>query len=153
MASSSSFQELLEDLRRFFPSERLINDPLRLLAYGTDASFYRLIPKLVVKLETESEVIHLLQTLAPYGIPVTFRAAGTSLSGQSVTDSVLGLLAWGWKDCRIEDEGRTIVLQPGVIGGQANRMLAAYGRKIGPEPATIHSEMIGGIAANNASGM
>jgi len=153
MDSSSSFQELLEDLRRFLPSERLINDPLRLLAYGTDASFYRLIPKLVVKLETENEVIHLLEALAPYGIPVTFRAAGTSLSGQSVTDSVLGVLAWGWKDCRIEDEGRTIVLQPGVIGGHANRMLAAHGRKIGPDPASIHSAMIGGIAANNASGM
>jgi len=153
MDSSTSFQELLEDLRRFLPSERLINDPLRLLAYGTDASFYRLIPKLVVKLETENEVIHLLEALAPYGIPVTFRAAGTSLSGQSVTDSVLGVLAWGWKDCRIEDEGRTIVLQPGVIGGHANRMLAAHGRKIGPDPASIHSAMIGGIAANNASGM
>ena len=153
MSSSSSFQELVGDLRRFFPSERLINDPLRLLAYGTDASFYRLIPKLVVKLETENEVIHLLQALAHYRIPVTFRAAGTSLSGQSVTDSVLGLLAWGWKDCRIEDEGRTIVLQPGVIGGHANRMLAAHGRKIGPDPASIHSAMIGGIAANNASGM
>jgi D-lactate dehydrogenase len=153
MSSSSSFQELVGDLRRFFPSERLINDPLRLLAYGTDASFYRLIPKLVVKLETENEVIHLLEALAPYGIPVTFRAAGTSLSGQSVTDSVLGVLAWGWKDCRIEDEGRTIVLQPGVIGGHANRMLAAHGRKIGPDPASIHSAMIGGIAANNASGM
>ena len=153
MDSSSSFQELLKDLRRFLPSERLINDPLRLLAYGTDASFYRLIPKLVVKLETENEVIHLLEALAPYGIPVTFRAAGTSLSGQSVTDSVLGVLAWGWKDCRIEDEGRTIVLQPGVIGGHANRMLAAHGRKIGPDPASIHSAMIGGIAANNASGM
>ena len=153
MDSSSSFQELLEDLRRFLPSERLINDPLRLLAYGTDASFYRLIPKLVVKLETENEVIHLLEALAPHRIPVTFRAAGTSLSGQSVTDSVLGLLAWGWKDCRIEDEGRTIVLQPGVIGGHANRMLAAHGRKIGPDPASIHSAMIGGIAANNASGM
>jgi D-lactate dehydrogenase len=107
----------------------------------------------VVKLETENEVIHLLEALAPYGIPVTFRAAGTSLSGQSVTDSVLGVLAWGWKDCRIEDEGRTIVLQPGVIGGHANRMLAAHGRKIGPDPASIHSAMIGGIAANNASGM
>jgi len=153
MTSSSNFKELFEDLCRFFPSERLINDPLRLLAYGTDASFYRLIPKLVVKLETESEVTHLLQTLAPHGIPVTFRAAGTGLSGQSVTDSVLGLLAWGWKGCRIEDEGRSIVLQPGVIGGHANRMLAAHGRKIGPDPASIHSAMIGGIAANNASGM
>ena len=60
MASSSSFQELLENLSRFFPSERLINDPLRLLAYGIDASFYRLIPKLVVKLKMESEVIRLL---------------------------------------------------------------------------------------------
>jgi D-lactate dehydrogenase len=48
MHSSSSFQELFEDLRCFFPLERLINDPLRLLAYGTDASFYRLIPTLTV---------------------------------------------------------------------------------------------------------
>ena len=133
--------------------ERLIDDPLRLLSYGTDASFYRLIPKLVVKADTEAEVTAVLAACAEAGAPVTFRAAGTSLSGQSITDSVLLLLGDGWNRVVIEDEGRRIRLQPGVIGAAANRRLAGFNRKIGPDPASIDAAKIGGIAANNASGM
>ena len=103
-----------------------VRDPLRTLAYGTDASFYRLIPKLVVQVEREDEVpslspltprprprpiIGVGMSLPPsyhrhahpsaaqvvkalglaerHGAPITFRAAGTSLSGQAITDSVL----------------------------------------------------------------
>ncbi len=40
-----------------------------------------------------------------------------------------------------------------MIGAIANRRLARFGRKIGPDPASIDAAMIGGIAANNASGM
>lgn len=134
-------------------ADRLIDDPLRLLAYGTDASFYRLIPKLVVRADTEDEVRAVLAACAEEGAPVTFRAAGTSLSGQAVTDSVLLLLGDGWGGAQVEDQGRRIRLQPGVIGAEANRRLAAFGRKIGPDPASIDSAKIGGIAANNASGM
>jgi D-lactate dehydrogenase len=88
-----------------------------------------------------------------HGTPVTFRAAGTSLSGQAVTDSVLLQLGDGWRNWRIGAGAATISLQPGVIGGHANRYLASYQRKIGPDPASINSCFIGGIAANNASGM
>jgi len=140
-------------LSAFIPAARLVTDPLRLLAWGTDASFYRLVPRIIVVVETEAEVVALLALAARHGTPVTFRAAGTSLAGQAVTDSVLVLLGDGWRGCRIEDDGRTIVLQPGVIGGVANRRLAPLGRKIGPDPASIDAAMIGGIAANNASGM
>jgi D-lactate dehydrogenase len=84
---------------------------------------------------------------------LTFRAAGTSLSGQAITDSVLLLLGDRWRRCEVGPDAATITLQPGVIGAEANRRLARFGRKIGPDPASIDTAMIGGIAANNASGM
>jgi D-lactate dehydrogenase len=135
------------------PKTRIFSDPLRNLAYGTDASFYRLIPKIVVKAESESEVIKVLETAHAMGLPVTFRAAGTSLSGQAVSDSILLIAGAKWKNYEILDGGAKIRLQPGIIGARANQYLASLGRKIGPDPASINAAMIGGIAANNASGM
>ncbi|HUI11036.1 MAG TPA: FAD-binding and (Fe-S)-binding domain-containing protein, partial [Bacteroidota bacterium] len=82
-----------------------------------------------------------------------FRAAGTSLSGQSVSDSVLVVLSGGWRRYQIHGDASRISLEPGVVGAHANAYLAPYGRKIGPDPASINAAMIGGIAANNASGM
>lgn len=71
------------------PPKRVYTDPLHLLAYGSDASFYRLLPKAVIKVHHESEVVQLLQLAQRHHVPVTFRAAGTSLSGQAITDSIL----------------------------------------------------------------
>jgi D-lactate dehydrogenase len=150
---SSSHQALLTRLSGFMPAERLVTDPLRRLAWGTDASFYRLVPQLIAVVESEDELVRLLAHCRELKTPVTFRAAGTSLSGQAVTDSVLVMLGDGWRGCRVGEGGWTISLQPGVIGAAANRRLAPMQRKIGPDPASIDSAMIGGIAANNASGM
>ncbi len=140
-------------LSAYIPADRLVTDPLRLLTWGTDASFYRLVPKIVVVVESEDDVVRLLGDCANLGTPVTFRAAGTSLSGQAITDSVLVLLGDRWRGCELGADAQTITLQPGVIGAAANRRLASFGRKIGPDPASIDAAMIGGIAANNASGM
>lgn len=150
---STAHEQLHRDLQQFIPAERLITDPLRTLAYGTDASLYRLIPKLVARVESEDEMRRILALAHRHGTPVTFRAAGTSLSGQAVTDSVLLQLGDGWRSWRIGEDAATISLQPGIIGGHANRYLAPYRRKIGPDPASINTCQIGGIAANNASGM
>ncbi len=135
------------------PATRLFADELHTLAYGTDASFYRLIPKIVVKVESEREVLVVLAECRKRNLPLTFRAAGTSLSGQSVSDSILVMLGAQWRGYSIEDGGNQIRLQPGVIGAHANAYLAPYGKKLGPDPASINAAMIGGIAANNASGM
>jgi D-lactate dehydrogenase len=148
-----AYSLFLRELAAFIPQARLITDPLRTLAYGTDASFYRLVPQIVVRVESEQEIIQLIRLAGEQHIPLTFRAAGTSLSGQAVTDSVLVQLGDGWKGHRLHDHALAISLQPGVIGGHANRYLAPFNKKIGPDPASINSAMIGGIAANNASGM
>ncbi|WP_020681627.1 FAD-binding and (Fe-S)-binding domain-containing protein [Marinobacterium rhizophilum] len=148
-----AYSLFLRELAAFIPQARLITDPLRTLAYGTDASFYRLVPQIVVRVESEQEITQLIRLAGEQHIPLTFRAAGTSLSGQAVTDSVLVQLGDGWKGHRLHDGAQAISLQPGVIGGHANRYLAPFHKKIGPDPASINSAMIGGIAANNASGM
>ena len=149
----SPYDALYRELAAFIDPARLITDPLRLLTWGTDASFYRLVPAIAVVVNSEEEVRRLLAACAGHGTPVTFRAAGTSLSGQAITDSVLMLLGDNWRRCEVGGNGETITLQPGVIGAAANRSLARFGRKIGPDPASIDAAMIGGIAANNASGM
>jgi D-lactate dehydrogenase len=150
---SDAFDRFVEEVTGTIPSQRLTTDPLRVLAYGTDASFYRLTPKLVITVNTVQEVKAVVIAAYKNKVALTFRAAGTSLSGQAVTDSVLVRLGDGWRDYYIHGLGERISLQPGVIGAQANRLLSSYGRKIGPDPASIDTAKIGGIAANNASGM
>ena len=144
---------LIASLSAVLPAKQVITDGLRRLAYGTDASFYRLTPEVVAVVETEQEVQALLQAANTHGRPVTFRAAGTSLSGQAVTDSVLALIGEGFATCDISPDGATVRVGPGIIGGEVNYRLAPLGRKIGPDPASINACKMGGIAANNASGM
>ena len=143
----------LAEIRQRIPDNRVFDDPVSTLAFGTDASFYRLIPKVVVRVQDESEVVDLLALARKHRVPVTFRAAGTSLSGQAISDSILIVLGDKWNGHDIRDNGRQIRLQPGVIGAQANAWLAPRGYKIGPDPASINACKIGGIVANNASGM
>jgi D-lactate dehydrogenase len=150
---TSNFNSFHNTIKKIIPSDRIITDPLRTLAYGSDASFYRLIPKIVIKAETETEIIQLNVAASKYNIPITYRAAGTSLSGQAISDSVLVMIGSAWGAIKINEDISNISLQPGVIGARANLELKMYGKKIGPDPASINSAMIGGIAANNASGM
>jgi len=150
MSLPSAFLTAVE---RLIPAERRFDDPLSTLAFGTDASFYRLIPKLVVRVEAELEVVDLLKLAGMHQVPVTFRAAGTSLSGQAISDSVLIVLGDNWNGREVRGQGSQIRLQSGVIGAAANAVLAPFQRKIGPDPASINACKIGGIVANNASGM
>ncbi len=147
------YKTFFQRIKKQIPAEQLITDSLRTLTFGTDASFYRLVPKIVINVNTEREVQLILREAGRLRLPVTFRAAGTSLSGQAITDSILVRLGPGWNRYRVFDNAAKIQLQPGIIGGQANRILAEFDRKIGPDPASIDSAKIGGILANNASGM
>ncbi|SET24963.1 FAD-binding and (Fe-S)-binding domain-containing protein [Thalassotalea agarivorans] len=150
---SPSITRFVQLLRPQFNADALITDYSRRFAYGTDASFYRMVPKLIVVVDDIAQMQFLLRCAYVCHVPVTFRAAGTSLSGQAITDSVLILLSDNWQDLSVSEEGNTVKLQPNIIGASANRALAPYAKKIGPDPASINSCKIGGIVANNASGM
>lgn len=148
------FEAFTSEVKNILPKSRIILDELGRYAHGTDASIYRLTPKMVVLVETESEVQTICKFASKCNIPITFRAAGTSLSGQAVTDSVLVKLgAEGWKNIEIINDGQAIKLGSAVTGAKANLKLKSINKKIGPDPASINSAMIGGITANNSSGM
>ena len=146
-------KEFLSDLRQFMPSDRIYTDELRTLGWGTDASFYRQIPKVVLRSDGEAEISKIVQLCKKYQLPFTFRAAGTSLSGQSCTDSVLIVAGKHWEGYRLADDHERITLQPGIVGARVNQILKPYGRVFPPDPASIGSAMMGGIVVNNASGM
>ena len=147
------YVKLYNEFVKVIPKEKIYTDELNRLAYGTDASFYRLIPKIVVKVKSTDEVQYVVSKCNELNLPVTFRAAGTSLSGQAISDSVLMVAERSWRGHKISDDQKFISLEPSVIGSFANAYLKRYDKKIGPDPASINAAMIGGIAANNASGM
>ena len=147
------YLSFLHEALRFIPQERIYTDELRCLAWGTDAGFYRLVPQIVVRSDSEYEVSELLRLADRLKLPVTFRAAGTSLSGQSISDSILIVAGKHWEQYSISPDGNQITLQPGIVGQRVNELLAPYGRKFAPDPASVKSAMVGGIVMNNASGM
>ena len=148
-----SYKQYIDDIKNVIAQERIYTDDLRCLAWGTDAGFYRKIPQIVIRSKNEEEVSHLLAMASKHKLPVTFRAAGTSLSGQAISDSILIVAGKHWEDYKIAPDASTITLQPGIIGSRVNEYLKPYGRMFAPDPASKNSAMVGGIVINNASGM
>uniref|UniRef100_E6QMH4 D-lactate dehydrogenase (cytochrome) n=1 Tax=mine drainage metagenome TaxID=410659 RepID=E6QMH4_9ZZZZ len=135
-------------------------DPARILireieriAFASDASFYRLIPQAVVQPVDRNEVAALFRFSHAHRVSLVFRAGGTSLSGQSITDGILVDVGRYLRNVRVEDNGKSIRVQPGLIGQHANDALHLYRARIGPDPASINSCRMGGILSNNSSGM
>ena len=140
-------------LREAVPPGRVLLRPVDRIAFASDASFYRLVPRAVVLAASVEEVRALFAASREQRVPLTFRAAGSSLSGQAITDGLLVEAARHWRGVTVEDEGRLVRAQPGAIGGMVNAVLRRHGTKIGPDPASLNTCTIGGIVSNNSSGM
>lgn len=146
----NTIKQLLENI---LPVDRIKTDLIDLVAFAADAGFYHLQPKAVVLPASENEIKALFQFSKQHSIPLTFRAGGTSLSGQCISDGILVVLNRFWDGVHIERDGEMVRVQPGVTGANVNNFLKKYRRKIGPDPASINSAMMGGILSNNSSGM
>ncbi len=127
--------------------------PVDRVAFAADASVYRLIPRAVVFPGSLEEIRGLFRFSHASGTPLTFRGAGTSLSGQAISDGVLVEVQRHWRQVEVLDGGARVRVQPGIIGGQVNAALRASRAKIGPDPASINACTMGGILSNNSSGM
>ncbi len=122
-------------------------------SYANDASHYLLIPEAVAKPGSTSEIKALLVSHFKERKPLTFRSGGTSLSGQSLSDSVLMDSRSNFKGIEIKDGGRSITVEPGITVREINNRLKPYGYKFGPDPASEVAATVGGVIANNSSGM
>jgi len=126
---------------------------LDLHAGAHDASHFLLIPQAVVFAGNADEVGSLLRASAAQGMPLTFRSGGTSLSGQAVTDGVLVDVRRNFTNIEVLGGGSRVRVQPGVTIRAVNARLMPFGRKLGPDPASESACTIGGVVANNSSGM
>ena len=122
-------------------------------AYAHDASHYLLIPNEVIKAEDTDHVERKLREAYASGVPITFRSGGTSLSGQAVTDSLMIDTRAHFKKIEVLDNGARVRVQPGATVREVNTRLARFGYKLGPDPASEAACTIGGVIANNSSGM
>ena len=123
------------------------------LAYAHDASHFVLTPQAVVVPRDAAEVGRLFAAAKRAGVPLTFRSGGTSLSGQAVTGGILADTRRHFRRIEVLDDGARVRVGPGATVRQVNARLAAHGRKLGPDPASEGACTLGGVVANNSSGM
>jgi D-lactate dehydrogenase len=146
-------QPLRRELEQLLGPDRVLGRASDLIRYASDASPYRLFPRAVVMARDAADVAKLLAYGRRAGIPVTFRAGGTSLNGQGQSDGILVDVRRHFGGVAVEDGGALARVKPGTVLGHANRVLAPHGRKLGPDPASTDIACVGGVIANNSGGM
>ncbi|MGA4508557.1 FAD-binding and (Fe-S)-binding domain-containing protein [Propionibacteriaceae bacterium G1746] len=146
-------EALLADLRRALPPGACRTGALDLATAAVDASHYLLVPELLVRASGAADVAMVMQLARQHHRPVTFRSGGTSLSGQGLSKGVLVDTRAAFRDIEVLDDGARVRVGPGLTVRQVNSHLARLGRKLGPDPASESACTIGGVVANNSSGM
>jgi len=151
--AGGSAQPLRGELEGLLGADRVLARVSDIVRYASDASPYRLFPQAVVMAHDAEDVAKVLAYGRRSGIPVTFRAGGTSLNGQGQSDGILVDVRRHFGGVAVEDGGALARVKPGTVLGHANRVLAPHGRKLGPDPASTDIACVGGVIANNSGGM
>ena len=118
------YQNFYDQISVKIDKNQIFTDDLHTLTYGTDASFYRLIPKIVIKTDNANEVEEIIKLSNELNLSITFRAAGTSLSGQAISDSILIITSRKFTNFKIAEDKSYIALQPALTGAQVNNLLS-----------------------------
>jgi D-lactate dehydrogenase len=146
-------EPLRGELETLLGPDRVLARASDIVRYASDASPYRLFPRAVVMAHDAEDVAKVLAYGRRNGISITFRAGGTSLNGQGQSDGILVDVRRHFGGVAVEDGGTRARVKPGTVLGHANRALAPYGRKLGPDPASTDIACVGGVIANNSGGM
>ena len=146
-------EPLRSDLIALLGADRVLARVSDLVRYASDASPYRMIPKSVVMAHDVDDVVKAMGYARRTGVPITFRAAGTSLNGQAQGDGVMVDVRRHWRGVQVEDDGARVRVLPGTLLGHVNAILAEHGRRLGPDPASTDIATVGGVVANNSGGM
>ncbi|MGW0118689.1 FAD-binding and (Fe-S)-binding domain-containing protein [Streptomyces sp. NPDC003327] len=153
LLSHGTPRRLREELMELLGPEKVLTRISDLVRYASDASPYRFVPQVVVVAEDVDDVSTVLSYAHGKGREVVFRAAGTSLNGQAQGEDILVDVRRHWVGAEVLDGGARARFGPGTTVVRANAALAPYGRVLGPDPASAVACTLGGVVANNASGM
>ncbi len=146
-------EPLRSDLIGLLGADRVLARVSDLVRYASDASPYRMLPQAIVMAHDVGDVVKVMDYARRTGVPLTFRAAGTSLNGQAQGEGIMVDVRRHWRGVEIEGEGARARVQPGTLLGHVNAVLAPYARRLGPDPASTDIATVGGVVANNSGGM
>ncbi|MFD4716079.1 FAD-binding and (Fe-S)-binding domain-containing protein [Streptomyces sp. NPDC058430] len=146
-------EPLRSELSGLLGTDKVLTHISDLVRYASDASPYRFVPQVVVVAEDIDDVSAILSYAHGKGREVVFRAAGTSLNGQAQGEDILVDVRKHWAGIEVIGDGERARIGPGTTVVRANTTLARHGRVLGPDPASAIACTIGGVVANNASGM
>jgi D-lactate dehydrogenase len=146
-------EPLRSDLVALLGADQVLARASDIVRYASDASPYRLFPKAVVMAGDAADVAKVMAYGRRTSTPVVFRAGGTSLNGQGQSDGILIDVRRNFRGVAVEDGGARARVKPGTVLGHVNRVLARYGYKLGPDPASTDIACVGGVIANNSGGM
>ena len=144
---------LIEDLYKIFDKSQVKSSELYREVYSRDASYFNIKPQVIVRPNSVEQVIKLIKHSVQSGDGITFRSGGTSLSGQAVGKGIICDLRTAWNSMQVREKGAKIWFEPGLTCQQVNKELLKYKHKLGPDPASHKAAMMGGVLANNSSGM
>ncbi|MFF9844584.1 FAD-binding and (Fe-S)-binding domain-containing protein [Streptomyces sp. NPDC013740] len=153
LQSRGTPKHLREELTALLGPGKVLSKISDLVRYASDASPYRFVPQAVVVAEDIDDVSAVLSYAHGKGREVVLRAAGTSLNGQAQGEDILVDVRRHWAGVEVLDGGARARIRPGTTVVRANAALAPHGRVLGPDPASAIACTIGGVVANNASGM
>ena len=143
---------IASDLRAAIGADKVKDDYSTLTAYAVDASIYRMTPKAVVLVESESDIAATVQYAVQRGIPLTPRAAGTNLTGSAIGAGIILDVSRLNRVLELNCEERWARVQPGIVLAELNKRLARDGLLFGPDPSSGDMCKLGGMLANNSSG-
>lgn len=146
---------LIADLARRIPSQRLLRQPAQLAPYESDAlTAFHSRPVVVVLVETQEEVIETVRLCHQHNVPFVARGSGTSLSGGSlpIHNGVLIAMNRLNRILRLDPKERIAVVEPGVVNLDVSRAAVAYGLYYAPDPSSQLICTIGGNVAFNSGG-
>lgn len=140
------------DLRAHLGSEKVKDDFPTLTAYAVDASIYRVVPKAVVLVESEDDIVKSVGYAVVRGIPLTLRAAGTNLTGSAIGSGIILDVSRLNRILEVHPEEKWARVQPGMVLAELNRQLGRHGLLFGPDPSSGDMCKLGGMLGNNSSG-
>ncbi|MDE3216553.1 MAG: FAD-binding oxidoreductase, partial [Gemmatimonadota bacterium] len=135
------------------PAPRLERDRSVRESYARDASGLWMVPDAVARPASAGEVADVVRRAAADRTPVTAAGAQTSTTGASISDRGIVLSTRPMaRVLDLDERGRTVRVEPGVLLGDLQRALAPHGLFFAPDPTSDQECTVGGAIACNASG-
>ncbi len=147
--------DILEDLRTIVAGDRVSSSLAERCCYASDASQIKGLPDYVVRPINTSQVSRIMRLCSERLIPVTARGAGTGLSGgcSPVRGGIVLDMSGMNRILEMDIENQQVIVEPGLVADNLNKALKPLGFFFPPDPGSLAMCTIGGMIANNSSGM